>query len=248
MKDTLLDIVKVVSVLPFTIVKVTGSDESTVLQSRLEDATTGAVYFRGELKKPVKDFNGVFGLSNITMLSGLTAVEAFKDKEAKITLNRKERNGVSIPEEIVFEKSGFAKASYRLTAEKAIPSQAKQVGEINWDVVVDQPSKRKIEEFTQLASIYNSQETKFSVKTENRQLKFLIGDENAATHRAQVTFAEEVTGTVKPNFTWNIAGILNVLKLGSKSNVVLKISNQGILQIEVDTGLGVYTYIFAGAN
>lgn len=248
MKDQLLDVVRAVSVLPFAIVKVTGNDESTVLQSRLEDATTGAVYFRGVMAKPVTEFSGTFGLSNITMLGGLTAVEAFRDKEAKIYMNRKERNGISIPEEIVFEKSGFGKASYRLTAEKAIPPQAKQVGEINWDVVVEQPAKRKIEEFSQLASIYNSQETKFSVKTENRQLKFLIGDENAATHRATVVFAEEVTGTLKPNFTWNISGILSVLRLGSKSNIVMKISSQGILQIEVDTGLGVYNYIFAGSN
>ena len=248
MKDALLDIVKVVSVLPFSIVKVTGNNGEVTLQSRLEDAAVGTVYFRGKLSKPTKEFDGVFGLGNIPMLVGLTGVEAFRDKDAKISVNRKDRNGISIPEEITFEKTGFGKASYRLTGEKAIPAQAKQVADIEWDVVVDQPSKKKIDEFAQLAGIYSTQEAKFSIKTENRQLKFLIGDENAATHKAQVVFAEEVQGTIKPNFTWNISGILNVLKLGGRANTTLRICSQGILQIDVDTGLGVYTYIFAGAQ
>lgn len=248
LKDSLLDIVKVVSTLPFEIVKVTGNDGTVTLQSKLQDESSGAVVFSGTLKNPQPELDGVFGLSNISMLVGLTNVESFRDKEATVSLKRLQKNDVSYPEEIVFEKDGFGKASYRLTGEKAIPPQMKAVASITWDVEIDQPVKRKIAEFAQLAGIYSTQETRFSVKTENRQLKFLIGDESSATHKAQVVFAEGVTGTIKPNHTWNVAGILSVLKLGSSADMTMKISSQGILQIEVDTGIGKYTFLFAGSN
>ena len=245
MKDQLLDIVKIVSVLPFTIVKVSGSDGDAIIQSRLDEE---AVILSGKITKKTPEFDGVFGLSNIAMLSGLTNVEAFRDKDANVKIKYQERNGVKLPEEISFEKDGFGKASYRLTGEKAIPPQMKPTGQIVYDVVIEQPSKRKIGEFAQLAGIYSSQETKFTVKTDNGQLKFLIGDEGAATHKAQIVFAEGVKGTIKANHTWNINSVLNVLKLGSNSTMVLSISSQGILQIEVDTGLGVYNFMFAGSN
>lgn len=245
MKEALLDIVKIVSVLPFNMVKVTGSDGNAVIQSRLDEE---AVILYGKITRPTPEFDGVFGLSNIPMLSGLTNVEAFRDKDASIKIKHLERNGVKIPEEISFEKDGFGKASYRLTGEKAIPPQMKATAQINWDIVVDQPSKRKIGEFAQLAGIYSSQETKFTVKTDNGQLKFLIGDEGGATHKAQVVFAENVKGNIKANHTWNINSVLSVLKLGSNAEMVLSISSQGILQIEVNTGLGVYNFMFAGSN
>ena len=245
MKDSLLDIVKIVSVVPFTIVKITGTDGDVRIQTRLDEE---AIMFSGTLTKKTPAFNGVFGLSNISMLAGLTNVEAFRDKDASISMKYQERNGIKIPEEIVFEKDGFGKASYRLTGEKAIPPQMKAVAEITWDIVVEQPSKRKIGEFAQLAGIYSSQDTKFTVKTDNGQLKFLIGAEDGATHKAQVVFAEGVKGTIKANHTWNISSVLNVLKLGSNANTVLRISSQGILQIEIDTGLGVYNFLFAGSN
>lgn len=248
LKDSLLDIVKVVSVLPFEIVKVVGNEGEVTLQSKLQDDTSGAVVFTGKLKTPQPEFDGVFGLSNISMLVGLTNVEAFKDKDASVKIKRLTKGELSYAEEITFEKDGFGKASYRLTGEKAIPAQMKAIAAIQWDVEVDQPLKSKIGQFAQIAGIYSTQETRFSVKTENRQLKFLIGDETSATHKAQVVFAEAVTGNIKPNHTWNVAGILNVLKLGNSANTTMKISNQGILQIEVDTGIGVYTYIFAGSN
>lgn len=246
MKDALLDIVRAVSVVPFTIVKVTGNNGDVTLQSRLDDTSTGTIIFRGKLAKPEKEFDGIFGLANIPMLVGLTNVEAFRDKDAKVSVSRKERNGISIPEEIVFEKAGFGKANYRLTGEKAVPAQYKQA-DITYDVTIENPVKVKVDQFAQLAATYSIQETKFSVKTENRQLKFLIGDENASTHKAQFVFAENVQGNINTNHTWNIDGVLKVLKLGGRSDVTLKICNQGFLQIDVDTTIGIYTYIFAGS-
>src|SRR5277367_154586 len=98
MRDPLLDIVRVVSVIPFKIVKITGNAGEVTLQSRAEDTSTGMVLFRGKLSKPVPELEGIFGFGNIPMLVGITGVEAFRDKDAKITVSRKERNGVSIPE------------------------------------------------------------------------------------------------------------------------------------------------------
>lgn len=248
LKDSLFDIVKVISVLPFEVVKVTGTNGEVQLQSKLQDESSGAVIFSGKLKSQQPEFDGVFGLGNISTLVSFTNIEAFRDKEANITLKRLQKGDLSIPEEINFEKAGFGKVSYRLTGEKAIPPQFKNTAQIQWDVEISKPAKRKVSDFAQIAGGLSSQETRFSVKTENRQLKFLIGDESAATHKAQFVFEENVTGTMKANHTWSIAGILNVLKLGNSADMNIKISNQGVLQIEIDTGIGVYSYIFAGSN
>ena len=249
MRDALLDIVKVITVLDFEIVKVTGDDEGDVLlQSRKIDETSGSVMFYGKLNKKIPEFAGVFGLNNINMLSGLTNVDSFKDKDAKISMKRIKKGEISVPEELVFEKAGFGKASYRLTSEKAIPQQAKVTGEIKWDVTVDQPAKRKITEFAQMAGIYSNQESRFSVKTDDVKLIFLIGSEDGATHKAHVVFADAVKGSINADFTWHIGGILNVMKLGSNSNMTIRISSQGIFEIGIDTGLGVYTFLFTGSK
>lgn len=249
MRDSLLDIVRAVSVVPFDIVKVTGTEGNVLLQSKLlDDQNSGAIIFRGKLSKPSPEFDGVYGLSNISMLSGLTNVEAFREKEAKISIKHLTRGDIQIPEEIVFENPTFGKASYRLTDQKTIPAQMKETAKLEWNVTVENPSKRKISELALMAGIYASQETRFTVKTDKNQLKFLIGDESAATSKAQIVFAEGVTGTVKAVHTWSLQGVLNVLKLGNNGETTLKISDQGILQIEVDTGIGVYTYLFAGSN
>ena len=250
MKSELMEIVKYVSVLPFDIIKVTGNEGAITLQSRLQDQVNGSIVFVGKLKNKVSDFEGVFGLSNLSMLSGLLSVSQFTDKEATIAMKRRVKNEISIPEELTFENAKFGKASYRLTSEKAIPPQMKAMAEIKWDVVIPEVSKSTIDKFTKLAGIYSSQESKFSVKADGKQLKFLIGEEEAATHKAQFVFNEDITGTIKSNFTWSIPGVLNVMKLISTPDVAMemKISNQGVLQIEAKSSLGTYQYIMAGSN
>lgn len=243
MKDALYDLVKVLSTLPvFEIVKVTGDKKSTKIQTRSADTTT---LLFATTKKPIAEFEGVFGVNNIPMLNGLLNLPAFKEKKAKIDVVRSEKEGISIPTEITFANSGVAKASHRLVSERQVPKQMSAAGEIDWDVIIKKPSTQRISEFSQLSSIYSSQETKFGVKTEKGELKFLIGNEDSATHKATLTFAEEVTGTVKPGHMWTIAPVLSVLKLSQGADITLKISNQGVLQIDVSTEYADYEFVFA---
>lgn len=245
-KDALHDICKAISVLEFDIVKITGTDGDLVLQSMTNGKSCGQVFFSGKIKKKIKEFDGVFGVSDITMLSGLMGVEAFNAASAKISMKYLDKNGIKVPEELVFENKDFGKASYRLTAEAAIPKQMVQKSEMPWDITITQPVLSKINDFAKMASIYSSQESKFSIKTENNSLVFMIGEEGAATSKAQVVFAENIIGNLKSTHSWFIGGVLSVLRLGSNSNIVLKVNSHGFLQIEVETGLGEFKYLFGG--
>lgn len=243
MKEYLADLIKNVSALDFDVIKVTGTKEGTKITTRTQD-TSMILY--GTFKKPLAEFEGVFGVNNIPMLNGLVSLSAFKDKKATIKVGRMEKDGMSVPTEIIFESPGVAKASHRLVGEKQIPKQLQANVEINWDVVIKNPNKQRINDFAQLSSIYAAQETRFGVRTEKGELKFIIGNEDSSTHKAAFTFAEEVTGNLKAGYMWNTVAVLNVLKLaaGAESSV-LRISNQGAMRIDISTEFADYEFIFS---
>ena len=85
----------------------------------------------------------------------------------------------------------------------------------------------------------NSTESTFIAKTEDGDLKFYFGDHS--THAGNFVFAPDVTGEVKRGWHWPIAHVINILSLdGDKT---MKISDDGAMQIVVNSGLAEYTYI-----
>jgi hypothetical protein len=84
-------------------------------------------------------------------------------------------------------------------------------------------------------------ETNFSPRTEDNKLYFYIGDEGS--DRTKVLVAEGVEGEMKHDFRWNLDIVLKILRLGDNANVVISFNAQGLCQIVVDSGLGVYTYL-----
>jgi len=246
LKDYLLDIVKnTMCVDPSTIVKVTGTTDSTTLKARRED---GTIILEGTLNNPVADLNGVFGIGNLPMLSGLLNFSNFKSKEAKVKLTREVRKEVEIPTEIVFGAPKSASASFRLVHEAAIPKQYNHQ-DFDWAIVVDQPHKIKIAEFAQLATVYSHQEEYFTVQVQDKELGFYIGKEDSSSHNAKFTFAENVEGKIKSGFSWRIGDILTVLKLSESAKSTLRINDLGnVIQIDIDTGLCKYQFMFPGKN
>jgi hypothetical protein len=69
----------------------------------------------------------------------------------------------------------------------------------------------------------------------------LIGD--GASDRTKVLIDNNVDGEITTEWNWPLDIVLKILRLGDNSNLVLSINNQGLLQIKVDSGLGVYTYL-----
>ena len=113
MKDTLQDIVKHTHSLGFIdLVKVVGDDKSTTIDAMAEDRS---VVVKSELKTPVGEFAGTFGMPNLGKLDILLKLPVYKDN-AEITVNTQERNGETVPVGLHFENdSKDFKNDYRLS-------------------------------------------------------------------------------------------------------------------------------------
>jgi len=78
-------------------------------------------------------------------------------------------------------------------------------------------------------------------KTEDGNLKFIFGD--ASTHGGEFIFATDVTGKLDKGWTWPVVSILSILKIADVNNTKMSISNEGAIQITLDSGLANYKYI-----
>jgi hypothetical protein len=85
----------------------------------------------------------------------------------------------------------------------------------------------------------NSDEPTFVTKTENGALKFFFGDHSS--HAGNFVFQDGVGGTLTKSWSWPVGAVISILGLaGDKS---LKISDEGVMQITVDSGIATYNYL-----
>ena len=66
---------------------------------------------------------------------------------------------------------------------------------------------------------------------------------DASTHGGEFIFAQNVEGTLDKGWTWPVASILAILKIADVNNTKMSISNEGAIQITLDSGLANYKYI-----
>ena len=111
----------------------------------------------------------------------------------------------------------------------------------SWDVMF-QPSIASITRM-KLQSAAHSEETVFTVKTEKTgektDLHFYFGD--ASTHAGSFVFQTDVEGELTHAWSWPVAATQAILNLDG--DIAMSISNQGAMQITVDSGLVTYDYI-----
>lgn len=240
MRETILDIVKHTGSLGFIEnVKITGSSNETMVEAMDNDRT---VIIKANLLKADPTLEGEFGMGHLSLLQGLLTYPNFKTDGASIDVQRRERPGRGVvPEEITFKDEKGQTASYRLMSTDLLPEQAKFLG-TQWDVEVD-PSVSKIKEFQALAGLYGSFESYFLAKTVDGELRFYIGDEGSSMHRAFLTIAEGVDGTLGGDLHWPIAQVLSILKLGQDENLKLQFSSRGALQITMTSPHAEYRFI-----
>jgi len=163
----------------------------------------------------------------------------YKD-DATIDVVRQDRNGVQIPTGIHFEnKTGDFKNDYRFMNAEIINEKLKTVKfkGAAWDVEVS-PSMASVQRFKMQATA-NAEETVFTVLTDGTDIKFKFGD--ASTHAGEFIFATGVTGSLKNEWAWPVQQTLAILSLDGDK--VMKFSDQGAMQIQVDSGLATYEYI-----
>ena len=220
-----------------SMVKITGTKDST--QINAFDQATKTVVLNAEFKAPIAEFQGVFGMPNLDRLNTILNIPEYKEG-AKITVaSQKDAEGTDVPASVNFEnKTGDFKNAYRFMATAVINDQLKNVKmkPVKWGVEVT-PTALSIQKL-KFQAMAHSDATTFSSKTENGELKFFFGDQ--ASHAGSFTFAT-TSGTLSKQLNWPVSVVNSILSLpGDKE---FKISDDGVAEITVDSGLAVYHYM-----
>ena len=239
MQDILKDIVGHTHNLGFlNIVKITGEDKSTKIDSMADDRS---VIMYGEINTPMPEMKGVFGMPQLNKLKIHLDCPEYRE-DAKIDIVSADRNGDTIPVGLHFEnKAGDFKNDYRFMNTEIINEKLKTVKfrGVNWHVEVS-PTVSAIQRFNFQAAA-NSEHATFLTKVEDGNLKFIFGDQS--THGGEFVFATDVKGKLNKAWTWPVSQVLGILKIADANNTKLSISNDGAMQIELDSGIATYKYI-----
>ena len=249
LKSILLDILKHTNGIGFENVKVTGTEDETTLAAMDPDRT---VIMNAILHNPVKEFLGEFGMGNLGLLSNIMRLSNYNNDSNPGTINvvRETRSGQEeSPTTLIFEDKYGNRDQYRFMS-KEIVDELMRIGKFkgaNWDITIS-PTEEKIKQLAEVANIYTSIESTFSAKTEDNNLIFEVGSSDGGI-MGRRQFASNIEGTLDTTWSWNLSIVLNILKLGLTGSSVMMISNQGVCQIIVDSGVsGVYTYILPALN
>jgi hypothetical protein len=237
MKDYLLDIVEhTVKLGGIDLIKIVGTETETKMSSLSEDHNT---IFSGEFHNPVPEFIGTFGMPNLSKLNIILNIDEYKE-DAKISIIP-DGTDPTVPTGIKFEnKVGDFKNEYRLMKADIINAKLQNViqkGKINWDVEIN-PTNISIQRLKFQASA-NSEETTFVAKVENGDLKFYFGD--PANHAGNFVFQTSVSGKLARSFHYPVATTISILGLSGEKT--LRFSDNGVMQITIDSGLGIYNYM-----
>ena len=239
MKDILQDIVAHTNKLGFlNIVKITGTEAKTLIDSMADDRS---VIMYAETANPNPDMIGTYGMPQLEKLRYLLDGKEYQDN-AKIEVVTADRNGETMPVGLHFEnKDGDFKNDYRFMNQEIINEKLKTVKfrGVKWDVEVN-PTVAAVQRF-QFQAGANPEHTTFLAKTDGGNLKFIFGD--ASTHAGEFIFAMGVEGKLDRGWTWPVTPILSILKIADVNNTKMSLSNEGAIQITLDSGLAVYKYI-----
>lgn len=239
MKSILTDIVAHTNKLGFlNIVKITGTKDKTQIDSMADDRS---VIMFGETADPHKEMQGVYGMPQLEKLRYLLECKEYQE-DATIEVVSAERNKETIPVGLHFENAtGDFKNDYRFMNQEIINEKLKTVKfrGVKWDVEVE-PLLTSIQRF-QLQAGANIEHTTFLAKTDGDKLVFTFGDQSS--HGGEFVFATGVTGKLTKGWTWPVQPILSILKIADANNTKMSFSNEGAMQITLDSGLAVYKYI-----
>ena len=239
MKSILQDIVAHTNKLGFlNIVKVTGTEEKTQIDSMADDRT---VIMYAETATPHPDMIGTYGMPQLEKLRYLLDGKEYQE-DSKIEVVTAERNGETIPVGLHFEnKDGDFKNDYRFMNQDIINEKLKTVKfrGVKWDVEVE-PTLASVQRF-QFQAGANTEHTTFLAKTEGDKLTFTFGD--VSSHGGEFVFATGVVGKITKAWTWPVTSVLSILKVADANNTKISFSNEGAMQITLDSGLATYKYI-----
>ncbi len=239
MKSILQDIVAHTNKLGFlNIVKITGTEDKTLIDSMADDRT---VIMYAETTNPHPEMIGTYGMPQLEKLRYLLDGKEYQEG-AKIEVVTAERNGETIPVGLHFEnKDGDFKNDYRFMNQDIINEKLKTVKfrGVTWNVEVE-PTIAAVQRF-QFQAGANTEHTSFLAKVDGDKLTFTFGD--LSSHGGEFVFATGVTGKISKAQTWPVAPVLSILKIADANNAKISFSDQGAMQITLDSGIATYKYI-----
>ena len=240
MKDYIQDLTKyVVSTGFFDKIKIT-ADQKAIKVEALEKEKE--VVLKGSFTNPMAEMDGEFGLSNLSLLGHIASDSEFNSKDSTVEIKYETKNGEKVPTELAYQNKSKSYINYRFMSKQLIPDQPKFM-EPAWDVTIN-PSKSNIQQFGWASAGLGAYEQYFIPKIQDGQLKFFIGEEDAASQRGGVVFATDLTEKFEAQHKWKIAQIMAVLKLSETADCEMSFSSKGVIQITLNTGVGTYRYIF----
>jgi hypothetical protein len=239
MQDLLKDIVSHTHSLGLEMVKITGTDQTTQIDSMIENRT---MIMYGETHVPYADLVGVFGMPQLNKLKYSLDCPEYQE-DAKIEVVKGVRDGEEIPVGLHFEnKEGDFYNDYRFMNSQIINEKLKTVKfrGVTWDVELV-PSIQNIKRL-QYQAAANSEYNSFIAKTDGDKLKFTFGDAASQTG-GEFVFATGITGKLTKAWSWPVGSVLAILKIADVNNTMMSFSNEGALQITLDSGIANYKYI-----
>lgn len=238
MQDYLKDIVSHTNGLAIDLIKVFGDENAIKLNAIAADRS---VVMEAKFKNTHPDFIGTYGMPNIGKLKTILGIDEYRE-DAKITVNtQKNAEGVDAPCGLHFEnKNKDFKNDYRFMGANVLGKTSWFNGGVKWGVDFE-PSVQSIQRLRFQAAA-NSEETTFTARTENGDLKFFFGDPNS--HAGNFVFEAGVQGEfTRTQYHWPVNVVLAILALpGTKR---FKMSDGGATVITIDSGLIDYSYILS---
>jgi hypothetical protein len=234
MRDYLLDLVEHTYDLGcIDLIKIVGDTESTQISAIAEDLS---VVVLGNFNNPVPEFMGTFGMPNLGKLKTLLNLQEYREN-AKLALSK---SSTGDPDGVNFENaSGDFRNNYRFMAAGIINEKLKNARFKTpaWHVEFE-PTNAAIQRLKWQMSA-NVEEPNFQARTENGDLKFFFGDHSS--HAGNFVFHPGVSGQLKRTWSWPAKQFASIMDLNGDK--VIRISDDGVAQITVDSGLAVYNYI-----
>lgn len=239
MRSTLLDMVQHTHALGcIDLVKINGTDENTDLYAT---STDKSIVVHGRYHNVVPEFEDTFGMPSLSVLKTILNIGEYADN-ATITVNRTAGKG-PVTMTFVNEDGDFTNV-YRLMLGPVVDSQiANFISDPNlkWDIEFE-PTVSAIQRLEDQKAA-NTGESFFYPAVVDGDLIFYFGD--GSSHAGNFVFERDVCdGTLNNNNEWPIDHIIKILKLSGNKTMRMK-PNTG-MQIEVDSGVVVYTYTLPG--
>jgi hypothetical protein len=238
MKDYLSDLVAHTQGLgSIGFVKITGNTKDTKIEAVSEDK---AIILQGAFNAPIAEFIGVFGMPDLNKLNIILNISEYEE-DAVISVTKKTVGTDEVPSGLHFQnKAGDFENIYRFMTTDVVNEKLKFIKLKNtpkWNITFN-PSVASIQRF-KFQSQAHSEEPLFTAKTEKKNLVFQLGD--VSSHAGNFVFENNFTGSISKPWSYPVQSVLSIMGLlGDKT---MMFSDEGLLQITVDSGIAKYNYM-----